>query len=323
MPAQLMDRYDPSHEHTSHRAGSKQGFAKHASAAPTKVLFTAHEEAVMEEIEKNFPSDEYEMTLYGVLPRFRPGEQVTMQDFKERRALCGMTGHCIDHDSKLHVWTILLEDGKKIRAVPKNVQMALMKKNEAKNAGGSKPIDGFIAYGSDIVNVILETEAAGGLHRHVKTHVVRPRTPPKEHTTHSDQVVEKAKPKAKRKAKAKAKHHHGDEDEEEEEEKDRPFEVGEMVMMKDAGGARLGVGKIKEKGEEKNGNIMVKVEFGQRGGVYNIEVHELKHFEGCRKKAKDVTEEAMSRKLSRRASDIAYEEGLEKTDSKSPVTPAF
>merc|ERR1719440_2439951 len=60
-------------------------------------------------------------------------------------------------------------------------------------------------------------------------------------------------------------------------------------MMKDAGAARLGVGTIKEISDKPG---MVRVEFGHRGGVYNLETTELVHYEGCRKRVDKVALEA-------------------------------
>lgn len=218
------------------------------------------------------------MTLYASLPRYRPGETLTLQDFKEKKTLNGVKGKCIDHDGKLHVWTIMLDDGRKIRAVPKSLQKVMQ---DPEDINKSKAVEGYVAYGQDIVHVVLDTEHVA-LHREVKVHVPRPKTPPKEEKRHHEHEP-KAKAKRKLKKKHTGEHHHHHQEEEEPEVK--PFEVGDAVVMKDAGGARLGVGRIKELGEVKDNHRMLKVEFGQRGGVYNLEDTELEHAEDKQRRA--------------------------------------
>jgi hypothetical protein len=227
-------------------------------------------EELLKDIQDNFPADEFEMTMYAALPRCRPGEEIILQDFKEKKILNGVKGHCVDHDARLHVWTILLEDGKKMRVLPQAVQKALMKENEDNN-NSTKPVEGFVAFGHDIIQVILNTDHSVGHHREVKPHVVRPKTPPKEH--HVEEVVEE-KVEVKKKAKKKHKKHDVQEEVKVEEAEKHHFEVGDNVVMKDPVGARLGVGRVKEMGDRPG---MVRVEFGQRGGVYNLEEVELKH----------------------------------------------
>jgi len=138
----------------------------------------------VEDVKHAFPEDEFEMTLYAFLPRLRPGESITLQDFKEKKTLNGSRGKCVDHDGGLHVWTILFEDGKKMRVVPKNLQKAMMNPDDNK---GGKPVLGFIAYGTDIVEVVLDTTNAV-LQRHVKEHVIREPSPPRMRSPSPEQI---------------------------------------------------------------------------------------------------------------------------------------
>jgi hypothetical protein len=244
---------------------------------------------MLEEIQEKFPADEFDMTMYAVLPRLRPGETVVLQDFKEMKSINEMKGHCQVCDAKIHVWTLLLSNGQKVRCVPPAMQKAILRMHaEQEHATkAAKPVNGFLLYGHEIVQVILDPTPPSH-HRHIKAHVVKIPSPREQ--TH-EEPVEKPRAKAKRKAKAKPKQEEVDDfGEEEVEIKEKDFEIGDMVVMKDVGGARLGVGKIKELGDKPG---MMRVEFGQRGGVYNLEIGELKHFEGRRKSVDRVQLDAI------------------------------
>lgn len=239
----------------------------------------------LREVERLFPVDDFEMTLYATLPRFRPGEHITMQDFKEKKTLNGMGGTCEGYDGRVHVWTIQWDNGKKARVVPKSLQKALQDPNISK---AGKSCEGFVAYGCEIIHVVLDTEHVS-LHRHIKEHhMPRPKTPPKKkkHKKHDAEQHQENDDEDKRKTKKeRRKKKKGEESLEESEDEVKQFEVDDMVVMKDAGGARLGVGRVKELGEMKDDHRMLKVEFGQRGGIYNLEDTELEHAGDKKKRA--------------------------------------
>jgi len=276
----------------SQRSASKDPYQAAAEREQRKSSKQSVESAVIaetvEEIRRKFPDDEYEMTMFAVLPRLRPGEDFTLQDFKERKTLNGMTGVCKGHDADLHCWTLMLEDTRQVRVVPPGIAKAMLALKLDEIVGG-KPIEGFITYADNIIQVVLEVTEKD-IHRHVKerAEVVQAPTPAKQvvRNVKQDADEEPKAPQVKRKVRPrKTASLDSIDDQEEPAESGVKFEVGDMVMMKDAGGARLGVGKIKEMGDKPG---FVRVEFGQRGGVINLETTELEPFTRSRKSAKGL-----------------------------------
>merc|ERR1712070_842301 len=176
VPSKPMHHGEPNcNEGTSSRTPSKRRSSSKASLdTGPAVPSISPDEALMNQIEGLYPADEYEMTMFATLPRLRPGESIILQDFKEKKAMNNMKGKCLDCDTKFHVWTLLLANGQAIRVVPHSIHKAIMvKKNAKDNVALSKPVDGFITYGTDIVQVILDADNVN-LRRHVKEHVVIP-----------------------------------------------------------------------------------------------------------------------------------------------------
>lgn len=236
------------------------------------------------EIDREFPHDEYDMTMYGDFIRLRPGELITLQDFKEKPSMNGLQGRCVVHDCRLHVATILLDDGRKIRGVPVSTQQALGTVNPDRKSAG-KPVGGFMFYATEIVSVVLENEIVPQ-YRTVKEHVVV-RPPSKERKPSKPQkeveVVKVEQPVVKRKAKPRSKEPTKEETVEEAPKPTRPLAVGDQVIMESGIGARLGVGKVVEQ-DATDPNLLV-VQFSTKGGNYKLHRDELLPWTRSRKSA--------------------------------------
>jgi hypothetical protein len=84
----------------------------------------------VEEIKTLYPVGNFEATVFAELPRLRPSQEFTFQDFREMPSMNGTRGRCVDCDAAHLVWTLELDDLRRVRVVHPSLRRDLSSSSE-------------------------------------------------------------------------------------------------------------------------------------------------------------------------------------------------